>query len=74
MGYNSHANWGTEEEVKFITGCGTGKWSSASSMRATPRRTILLNLREAYAQRIDWTGIDKGLVLAFLNAEIRKEK
>jgi hypothetical protein len=43
-------------------------------MRATPRRTILLNLREAYSQRIDWAGIDKGLVLAYLNEEIKKEK
>ena len=74
MGLNSHEKWGTEEELKFIGGCGTGKWSSASSMRATPRRTILVNLREAYALRTEWTGIDKGMVLAFLNDEIRKEK
>ena len=74
MGNNSHAHWDTQSEIHFITGCGTGKWSSASSMRATPRRTILLNLREAYSQRIDWAGIDKGLVMAYLNEEIRKEK
>lgn len=74
MGFNSHAKWGTEEEVKFIAGCGTGKWSAAPHMKATPRRKILVNLREAYAYRTNWTGIDKGLVLAYLNEEIRKEK
>jgi len=74
MGLNSHAQWGTEQEVKFIAGCGTGKWSAAPHMKATPRRTILVNLREAYALRTDWDGIDKKLVMAFLNSEIRKEK
>lgn len=74
MGYNSHANWGTEEEIKFVAGCGTGKWSSASSMRSTPRRTILLNLKESYAQRTDWTGIDQARVLDFLDTQIRAEK
>jgi len=74
MGLNRHAHWGTEEEVKFIAGCGTGKWSAAPHMKATPRRTILVNLREAYASRTDWTNIDKKLVMAFLNSEIKKEK
>jgi hypothetical protein len=43
-------------------------------MRATPRRKILANLREAYALRTDWTGIDRKLVMGYLDAEIRKEK
>lgn len=73
MGNNSHSKWDTESEITFIAGCGTGKWSSASSMRATPRRTILANLREAYGQRANWIGIDKKRVMEFLDIEIREE-
>ena len=74
MGNNSHLHWDTQSEIQFIAGCGTGKWSRSSSLGAIPRRTILVNLREAYALRTDWNGIDKSRVLDYLDAQIRGEK
>ena len=62
--------WTTDDEIRFIHGLGTGKWSQSRAVMAAGREKLLRNYQQAALYRRVWGKIDKGEVMKAVDAEL----
>jgi hypothetical protein len=62
--------WTTDDEIRFIAGLGTGKWSTSYRVTQAGREQLLKRYKLAALDRVKWGGIDKGKVLEALDTEL----
>ena len=66
----NNAFWSTTNEINFIKGLGTGKWSNNGNVMQMTRRELIRQYYYAALRRSKWGNIRKELVLRFCEQEL----
>jgi len=66
------ARWTTKDELSFLKGLGTFHVDGKKNPK--PRLPLLKKYKKTIGCRSDWGDMDKEIILAFVNAEIKALK